>query len=185
MKQVFGTRNRNPRQRLEVDDRRIEPRGGVAELEGILRQRDPTVGDPPRLIGDLAEGGVLLAQRRGIEVRALRLSLSARRLEVLLRPGELIRLRVRHRFAVAPLLDQLARLGFRRIGRPPRFKRTDIGQTERSGMAVERREEAVGFALNGREIALCVLVAAARLEESLDRRGVGNTASSTAIFARS
>src|SRR6202167_666990 len=40
-------------------------------------------------------------------------------------------------------------------------------------MTIESREEAVSLALNGREIALCVFVAAARLEEILDRRSVG------------
>ena len=40
-------------------------------------------------------------------------------------------------------------------------------------MTIESREEAVRFALDGREIALCVFVAAARLEEILDRRSVG------------
>ena len=129
MTEVLGTRHRNSRQRFEVDDRRIEPRRGVGELESILGERDPTVSDPPRLIGDLAEGGIFLAQRRGIEVRPMRLSRSARKLAGLLRLGELTRLRACQRFSVPPLLDQLARLRLRGFRWPPRFKRTDIGQT--------------------------------------------------------
>ena len=81
MMEVLAPWHRNPRQRFEVDDRRIEPRGGVGELESILGERDPTVSNPPRLIGDLAEGRIFLAQRRGIEVRPVRLLRSARRLD--------------------------------------------------------------------------------------------------------
>ena len=129
MMEVLAPWHRNSRQRFEVDDRRIEPRGGVGELESILGERDPTVSNPPRLIGDLAEGRIFLAQRRGIEVRPVRLLRSARRLVCLLRLGELTRLRVRQRFSVPPLLDQLARLRLRGFRWPPRFQRTDIGHT--------------------------------------------------------
>ena len=100
-----------------------------ASSQSVLRQRGPAVCGPPRLLGDLAEGGIFLAQRRGIEVSALRLSRIARGLAGLLRLGELSGLRVRRCFPVAPLLDQFARLGLRGFRRPPCFKRTDIGQT--------------------------------------------------------
>ncbi len=40
-------------------------------------------------------------------------------------------------------------------------------------MTIKRREEAVSLALNGRKIAFCVLVAAARLKQLLDRLSIG------------
>src|SRR5271166_4861433 len=88
----------------------------------------------------------------------------------LLRLCEIARLRDGGGFYSAPLLDQLARLGLRSCGRPPCFKQIDVVQAQRSGMTIEIRQEAVSRALNRRKIALCVVVAPARLEQALDRR---------------
>ena len=64
LSKILGARHRQPGERFEVGDRRIEPRGGVRELKRVLRQRDPIVSDPARQLGDLAESGIFLAQRR-------------------------------------------------------------------------------------------------------------------------
>ena len=64
LSKILGARHGQPGERFEVDDRRIEPRGGVCELERVLCQRDPIVSNPARQLGDLAESGIFFSQRR-------------------------------------------------------------------------------------------------------------------------
>ena len=73
LSKILGARHGQPGERFEVDNRRIEPRGGVCELKRVLCQRDSIVSNAARQLGDLAESGIFFSQRRGIMVTALRL----------------------------------------------------------------------------------------------------------------